>query len=342
VGGRLAGRTQTLSDAFAALDGFPALERLRQAVLEAAGRQPPQLSEVTKAIEQDPALTLATLAAANTKTAAGEGILAVGEAVTALGAEACHALALGRRSFDFFEPSEPRRASADRFRLHAVACQSVADRLARETGYKRRDELCVASLLHDLGKIVLASAYPSYPDKILTGAQSPTERLDRERMSLGIDHALIGALVIRRLQLPVRLAAAIESHHQSSSENREAALIALSDTLVYYAQGQTVDRLLVEKQASACGLSAASLGDVCLELPRLVGGARISEVPSPLSVKEALVLRRLGEGKAYKQIASDLGLAVSTVRTHLHNTYAKLGVSDRAQAVLRASERGWI
>jgi DNA-binding NarL/FixJ family response regulator len=33
---------------------------------------------------------------------------------------------------------------------------------------------------------------------------------------------------------------------------------------------------------------------------------------------------------------------VSTVRTHLYNTYRKLGVSDRAQAILLAREHNWI
>jgi DNA-binding NarL/FixJ family response regulator len=30
------------------------------------------------------------------------------------------------------------------------------------------------------------------------------------------------------------------------------------------------------------------------------------------------------------------------VRTHLHNTYTKLGAVDRAQAVLLATQRGWL
>jgi DNA-binding NarL/FixJ family response regulator len=54
------------------------------------------------------------------------------------------------------------------------------------------------------------------------------------------------------------------------------------------------------------------------------------------------VLKRLAEGKVYKQIAHDLELSTSTVRTHLHNTYAKVGAVDRAQAVLIATEHGWI
>ena len=65
----------------------------------------------------------------------------------------------------------------------------------------------------------------------------------------------------------------------------------------------------------------------------------------PLEVHDAVfswVLQRLAEGKVYKQIAHELTLSTSTVRTHLHNIYGKLGAVDRAQAVLIATERGWL
>ena len=61
-----------------------------------------------------------------------------------------------------------------------------------------------------------------------------------------------------------------------------------------------------------------------------------------MSSREVDVLRRLARGMVYKQIAAELGLATSTIRTHLHNVYGKLGAVDRAQAVLIATERGWI
>ncbi len=64
--------------------------------------------------------------------------------------------------------------------------------------------------------------------------------------------------------------------------------------------------------------------------------------PCPLSSREVEVLKRLAEGKVYKQIAHELSLSTSTVRTHLHNIYGKLGAVDRAQAVLYATERGWL
>jgi DNA-binding NarL/FixJ family response regulator len=79
------------------------------------------------------------------------------------------------------------------------------------------------------------------------------------------------------------------------------------------------------------------------DLPNDGAGARKRAIePCPLSSREMDVLRRLAEGKVYKQIAHELSLSTSTVRTHLHNVYGKLGAVDRAQAVLTATEKGWL
>ena len=61
----------------------------------------------------------------------------------------------------------------------------------------------------------------------------------------------------------------------------------------------------------------------------------------PTRQRRAMELR-LFEDASTAHIASELGLSTSTVRTHLHNVYGKLGAMDRAQAVLIATERGWI
>lgn len=70
--------------------------------------------------------------------------------------------------------------------------------------------------------------------------------------------------------------------------------------------------------------------------------AALDERLKALSPKEIEVLEALALGETYKQIAYRMGLAESTVRTHLHGVYEKLGVVDRAQAALlylRASDR---
>jgi DNA-binding NarL/FixJ family response regulator len=103
-----------------------------------------------------------------------------------------------------------------------------------------------------------------------------------------------------------------------------------------------VDPAQMLQVARMAGLDAAALRSVMYELPEAAEELRRPSEPSPLTPAETRALRGLAEGKVYKQIAADLTISVSTVRTHLHNSYRKLGAADRAQAVLLATERGWI
>jgi DNA-binding NarL/FixJ family response regulator len=118
--------------------------------------------------------------------------------------------------------------------------------------------------------------------------------------------------------------------------------VRLADMLAHYGHAQAVSPNQLLNAAQACGLTTDQLRSVMYELPQGGSGAKRHVDPCPLSGREVEVLKRLAEGKVYKQIAQELELSTSTVRTHLHNTYSKLGAVDRAQAVLIATERGWI
>lgn len=65
-------------------------------------------------------------------------------------------------------------------------------------------------------------------------------------------------------------------------------------------------------------------------------------VDIPLSEREQDVLRCLAEGLANKEIAARLHVAESTVKTHLANLFAKIGVGDHTEAVTVAIRRGWL
>jgi len=61
-----------------------------------------------------------------------------------------------------------------------------------------------------------------------------------------------------------------------------------------------------------------------------------------LSAREIEVLRYVGRGRANKQIGAELGISEETVKRHVSNIIAKMGVSDRAQATSEAIRRGII
>jgi DNA-binding NarL/FixJ family response regulator len=62
----------------------------------------------------------------------------------------------------------------------------------------------------------------------------------------------------------------------------------------------------------------------------------------PLTEREAEVLELIARGKANKQIARELFVAMSTVKTHVNNLYRKLNVSSRTQAALYAARIGLV
>jgi putative nucleotidyltransferase with HDIG domain len=336
------GHGRRLTAAFEALEAYPALAESRNRVLRLLTEERTSAAEMVSAVESDTALVIAVLRLANQAEGKSKGkVDNVVKAAELLSPEAVQALAARTRTFDFFERSGVWDLAPEQFRLHGLATQRAADRLATELNYGNRDRLMVTALLHDVGKLVLLHAYPGYPQQVHGPARTPEERLQRERRELGVDHALVGGVLARRWGLPKSIASTIERHHADDAPE-EAALVRLADMLAHYGQGAAISPAELLKSARQVDMAPAALRRVMYELPYPQNGRQRQIDPCPLSERELEVLKRLATGKVYKQIASELSLSTSTVRTHLHNIYGKLGAVDRAQAVLVATERGWI
>ncbi len=69
---------------------------------------------------------------------------------------------------------------------------------------------------------------------------------------------------------------------------------------------------------------------------------RAQDTQDALSAREREILGLLAEGASAPDIARRLYLSPATVKTHLHNVYEKLGVSERAAAVAEGMRRGLI
>jgi len=89
------------------------------------------------------------------------------------------------------------------------------------------------------------------------------------------------------------------------------------------------------------GLAAALLPSASGRRARAAteGATAVGEALSPRELEVALLL---AEGKAYKLIASDLGVSLSTVRTHVERIYDKLSVCNKVELAnrLRAGRIG--
>jgi DNA-binding NarL/FixJ family response regulator len=65
-------------------------------------------------------------------------------------------------------------------------------------------------------------------------------------------------------------------------------------------------------------------------------------VEGVLSARELEMLLLAARGLSNRQIAASAHLALGTVKRHLANTYAKMGVSSRGEAARKALQEEWI
>jgi len=77
-------------------------------------------------------------------------------------------------------------------------------------------------------------------------------------------------------------------------------------------------------------------------LDRFAELSRQAQAPETLSEREVEVLRLMSKGDANKEIAAQLHITDSTVKTHISSIFQKLNAKDRTEAVMQAIKRGII
>ncbi len=77
-------------------------------------------------------------------------------------------------------------------------------------------------------------------------------------------------------------------------------------------------------------------------LDRFAELSRQAQAPETLSEREIEVLKLIAKGAANKEIAAELSITNSTVKTHITSIFQKLNTTDRTEAVTQAIKRGII
>lgn len=142
---------------------------------------------------------------------------------------------------------------------------------------------------------------------------------------------------------------AIEKIRQAHPDTEVIALTSvLEDTSVVNAvRAGAIGYLLKDTEADELrrAIKAAAAGQVQLSpkaAERLMREIRAPESPEKLTERETEVLRLLAHGKANKEIAAELHISETTVKTHVSNIMMKLEVSSRTQAALYAVRIGLV
>ncbi len=208
----------TLKTLVSQLRNLPSLPSLYFRIMEAVSSPDSTLEEVGEIIASDPSMTAKILQLGNSAFfGIARQIANPTEAVQYLGIERVRALVLSIHVFSCFEKAPLKNFSIDQALKHCMSTGLIAKLVARMQRVDRAvaDEACVAGMLHDIGKVMLAASLPDqYEQAVALSTEKKISISDAEREVFGAAHAQVGAYLLGLWGLPATLVEAVALHHE--------------------------------------------------------------------------------------------------------------------------------
>ncbi len=232
---------------------LPSLSTIDSALRELLGADQRYTSQIAEIIRRDPSLTARLLRLVNSVYyGMAKPVKNIEEAVFYLGVRQIRQLAMVTPIIeDFQRLAEGRQFPWRQFWRHCIAV-ALMTREITDLLQSQDDEIdYVAGLIHDVGKIVMASAFPDHFTEIYHNrAEMTGNLLEWEREVLGVDHAELGAMYLRRQRLPEIFVEIVQNHHmpqQARLQGRITAAVHVADLLVRHTKiGDSGNRTEVE------------------------------------------------------------------------------------------------
>jgi putative nucleotidyltransferase with HDIG domain len=195
------------------------------------------IERLISSIQLDQAIVSKLLRLVNSSFYGFQGkIGSLSQALVLLGFNAVRNAVLSISILDIFSGINKDRAFDPRlFWLHAIGTGVISRVIGHQLKYPRLENLFVAGLLHDIGKLVIIKLFPEdFPQVLKEVKRRDISIIEGESAVLGINHTEIGHKMAENWRLPEEIQEAVALHHcpWNASENRAmSATVSLSDCL---------------------------------------------------------------------------------------------------------------
>lgn len=227
------------------LDSLPSLPVLYLEVVGLLQNPASTIATISKVIGKDLGMSAKILQLVNSAFfGLRRTVSSLEEAVNLLGIETIQSLVLSIHAFNQLKPSPIPGFSLENIWHHSMAVSSLARRLSRAEGVElpRAEEAVIAGMLHDIGRVILATNLPqAYAEVLAQAKHSGRPLVECERAAFGANHAEVGAYLLGIWGLSDPIVEAVAYHHTpqdlAGRTFGPVAAIHIADALHHAANG---------------------------------------------------------------------------------------------------------
>jgi HD-like signal output (HDOD) protein len=200
------------------LRSLPTLPALHVQLTHELRKEEPSLDRVSEIISKDIGMTSKILQLVNSAFfGLPQPISNAQESVMYLGLTTVRALVLSIQVFSQYDQKAIKGFSIDQLAQHCWMTGVLARRIAEaEHSDPKMDDQCfLAGLLHDVGRLILASGMPDEYARALAAARTSGQTIsEAEQAEFGATHAEVGAYLFGLWGLPNPIIEAVALHHR--------------------------------------------------------------------------------------------------------------------------------
>jgi HD-like signal output (HDOD) protein len=258
-------QSESLKKLVGQMTRLPSIPTLYMEIVEKANQPDAPLEDVARIIARDPGMTAKILKLVNSAFfGLRRELSSTEEAVAYIGLDTIKSLVLSLHAFSQFAHADAGGLTMESLWAHSLNVAARAKQIAQleQADRKAVDEAFTAGMLHDIGKLVLATNMPElFAQSVRLAEANGLEFYQAEIQVLGASHADIGGYLLGLWGLPVPVVEAIALHHQPGLMPQASfgplTIVHAADVLVW--EGLAAASAMGRPQLDAAYLAAVGM-----------------------------------------------------------------------------------
>lgn len=236
-----------LKQVISRIHSLPSVPSIYEQLLKALQSPDVTPKQIGQIIAQDLAMTAKVLQLVNSSFfGLQRHISNPSDAVVYLGTQTVRSLALTVSVFSQFDVTRVPSFSIERLRDRGILVGSLAREIAKSLSLPKSgvDDAFLGGVLHEIGKLILASNYPEEYEAAMTRAQTTgTQIQEAERAIFGTTHARVGAYLLWLWGLPPAITEIVAHYDEPEADTPPSSLLAVhvANALVTETPEQQID-----------------------------------------------------------------------------------------------------